>query len=200
MLVYEMLQELLNSSKENDPSQISTNQEKQIPTVTNCHVQNTDDFEQCPMPPTYNTESTSNLDHSLTVKLDVAIQCNTMVKYYVSVSIQTCENKCVEKGVQFNESHYECKTTDTTADIQIDASSSVELEETADKLAESPLLVPEPQESPTSTDIDDDDNDEHDENDSHFTDIAESSSEDSDSSNETDEAKKLVHGKKYLVL
>ena len=166
-----MLQELLSSSKENDPSQISTNQEKQIPTVTNCHVQNTD--EQCPMPPTYNTESASNLDHSLIVKLDVAIQCNTMVKYYVSVSIQTCENKCVEKGVQFNESHYECKTTDTTADILIDASSSVELEETADKL-ESPLLVPEPQESPTSTDIDDDD--EHDKNDSDFTDIAESSS------------------------
>ena len=36
--------------------------------------------------------------------------------------IQTCENKCVEKGVQFNESHCQCKT----ADIQIDASTSVE--------------------------------------------------------------------------
>ena len=54
------------------------------------------------------------------------IQCNTTVKCYVSVAIQTCENKCVEKGVQFNESHYQCKTTGTTADIQIDASTLVQ--------------------------------------------------------------------------
>ena len=81
-----MLLELLSFSKKNDPSQISTNQEKQIPSVTNCHVQNTDDFEQCPMPPTYNTGSTSNLDHSLIVKHDVAIPCNPTVKCHVSVA------------------------------------------------------------------------------------------------------------------
>ena len=87
-----MLQELLSSSKENDPSQISTNQEKQIPTVTNCHgiVHNTDDFEQCPMPPTYNTESTKKL---LKNYINI-INCN------FSTFLQSFDLKIISKQVK----------------------------------------------------------------------------------------------------
>ena len=119
---------------------------------------------QCPtspFPPIHNTKSTSNLDHIPIVKHNVAIQCNTAVKCYVSVAVQTCEIKYEEKCVQFSECNYECKTTDTTVDTHIDASASVKLKENTEKLADCTLFGQELQESPSSTAADDDDDDDN---------------------------------------
>ena len=69
-----MLQELLGFSKENQPNQVSTNLENQTSTVTSCHVQNTNNFEQYLVPPTCNAETRSNLDYSRPTQILIKTQ------------------------------------------------------------------------------------------------------------------------------
>ena len=184
-----MLQELINSCKDNEPLEPSTANSKnleQFPTT----------LEQSPTTLEHNIVDTFGLEHCLApLKHHVATQCHTKVKCYVSVAVQTSissfdEAEYAEKSVQFDGHDNECMTIDPAATVHpsdIVASASME------KPDECPLFVPESQEFASESDIDVEDSD------SDFEAMDDSSSQDSDTSDETDEGNELVKEKKYLV-